>query len=88
MVPPLRCSRKICERRRAGDRFCSASEMPGKIVGIDLRQFQDAAKRTNLQLAMERDDRAHLPVGRRLRKAHMIPRLGGLQRIRIVTRVF
>jgi len=43
-----------------------SSEVPGKIVGIDLRQFQNPTKRADLQFVVQRDDCSNLAAGRHL----------------------
>ena len=37
--------------------------MPGKIVGIDLRQLQNSAECADLQFVVQRDDCPHLTAG-------------------------
>jgi hypothetical protein len=51
------------ERAPLRDHSASSSEIPGKIVGIDLRQLQNSAECADLQFAVQRDDCPHLTPG-------------------------
>lgn len=56
----------FAERAFLRDHPASSSEIPGKIVGINLRQLQNPAERAYLQLVVQRDDCPNLIAGRRL----------------------
>ncbi|CVK32556.1 protein of unknown function [Methanoculleus bourgensis] len=40
-----------------------ALQVSGKIIGVNLRQPQDAPESTDLQFSVERDNRSHFPFG-------------------------